>query len=296
MMDTRFILLGLAAVFLSACGGDTPKPAGPFSIGAIADCQYADKEANGQRLYRRAPGKLEEAIGVLNEFDLEFVVHLGDFIEEDFESFAILNDITSTLSHPMRHIVGNHDYYVIDEKKSDVHKVLGMPDRYYSFEYGNYIFVAVDGNDLSYHGWPEGSDRHQESIKLHTEQYKDEFYWNGALGREQLEWFDKLLTRADRQGKRVVAFSHFPIYPDHDLNLWNAEDVLAMFESHPSATAWINGHNHDGGYGERNGVHYVTLSGMLDTERNSFSIIEFDENAMRLLGFGRQDNLELTLR
>ena len=293
----KFVGVIVIACLIPACG--SPEPAGPvtpFKIGAIADCQYADKDTTGNRIFRSSPEKLTEAVGVMNEFDLSFVVHLGDFIEEDWESYGTLNEITAGLDHPLRHVVGNHEYHVADDKKADVHKVLGMPGRYYSFEHGDWVFAVVDGNDLSYHGWPKSSERYRESTALHRSQYPDKFTWNGAMGEEQIQWLDNLMARADRDGKRVVVFSHFPVFPDHDLNLWNADDVSAVFESHPSATAWINGHNHDGAYAERNGIHYITLNAMLDTERNAFSILEFHDDKLLLSGFGRQRDMELTLR
>ena len=85
------ILIAIALVFVASCGKnepEVPQVVGPFKIGAIADSQYADKGPSKDRLYRQSPEKLREAVGILNEHDLAFVVHLGDFIDEKWESFC----------------------------------------------------------------------------------------------------------------------------------------------------------------------------------------------------------------
>ena len=180
----------IATLAASACGSseDTAAsgPVGPFKIGAIADCQYADQEPDRERLYRSCPAKLEEAVGVLNEFDLDFVMHLGDFVDSGWDNFAPLNKIMDDLRHPVRHVAGNHDYWVSDEQKAGVHTMLGMPDRYYSFQHGNWVFALVDGNDLSYHAWPKDSERHRESVRYHKRGHGDKATWNGAVGETQL--------------------------------------------------------------------------------------------------------------
>ena len=295
----KLFAVGIVIAAIGACSGSEDEPAytpvGTFKIGAIADCQYADSDDNGERKYRGSPAKLKEAVGVLNEFDLEFVLHLGDFIDRDWESYEPLKKITATLEHPLHHVLGNHEYSVVDERKPLVHSHLGMPARYHSFTHGQWVFVVTDGNDLSYHGWQTGSERYRKSVRYHQEFHKDKFVWNGALDDEQLQWLEEILARADKTGQRAIVLSHFPIAPDHGLNLWNANEVVALLERHPSVKAYINGHNHDGAYTERNGIHYITLKAMLDTDRNSFSIIEFANDKITVSGFGRQGDMELAI-
>ena len=59
-----------------------------FTFGAIADCQYCDADTAGVRQYRDSPAKLRAAVDHLNTLDLEFTVHLGDFIDKDWESLT----------------------------------------------------------------------------------------------------------------------------------------------------------------------------------------------------------------
>ncbi len=48
-------------------------------------------------------------------------------------------------------------------------------------------------------------------------------------------------------------------------NLWNDTELIGVLESHTCVVAYINGHNHAGGYGLKNGIHYLTVPGMVET-------------------------------
>lgn len=264
-----------------------------FSVGIIADCQYADQPDKGQRRYRSSPLKLRKAVAHLNELDLRYSAHLGDFIDEDWASYDPLLAITDTLTKPLYHVLGNHEFSIADDKKPQVTQKLGMPSRYYTFKVENWRFIVVDGNDVSLYGWPKNSAEHKRNEAIYNKLYSDQVDWNGAIGQSQLSWLDDLLSQADESGELVAIYSHFPVYPEHTHNLWNAKEVLAMLERHQSVKAWFSGHNHDGNYAKLNGVHYVTLKAMLDTEKTSYSTVRFSDENIAIQGFGRQDNFLL---
>jgi len=267
-----------------------------FSIGAIADFQYADEDDAGTRLYRRAPAKLREAIARFNAQNLDFVVHLGDFIDRDWPSYETALPIARTLRHPWYFVLGNHDFSVTDDKKPLVPRELGMPARYYSFEHKGWAFVVLDGNDLSTYAWPEGDARLAESREIRDRKYPTAELWDGGIGEEQMRWLDKTLAAADRGRRKVMILCHFPVYPENRHNLWNAAEVVALLERHPSVKIWLNGHNHDGNYGVKNGIHYLNLKGMLDTTQTSYAVLDFYEDRVEVHGAGRQSDFVLALR
>lgn len=287
------ILLALAAIGAGSAPRDE-KPA--FSIGAIADAQFADAPDNGQRMYHTSPGKLAAAVEDFNRQKLAFVVHLGDFIDKDWASYDALLPVAAKLRHPIHYVLGNHEFAVDDAHKPQVPAKLGMKKRYYSFEHQGWLFLVTDGNDLSSYAWPSGSAEHKRSMAAHAALYADKPLWDGGIGGEQMAWMDAELGRADKRHLKAMIFSHFPIWPENPHNLWNAPAVIALLERHPSAKVWLDGHNHDGNYGERAGIHYVNMKAMLDTPETSYARLDFFKDRVELRGTGRQEDRVLELR
>jgi 3',5'-cyclic AMP phosphodiesterase CpdA len=171
-----------------------------------------------------------------------------------------------------------------------------MPARYHSWVTKGWRFVVLDGNDLSLYAYAEGSPRHDESVAYHEALDPPPPTWCGAVGTEQLAWLEAELAQADAQGEAVVVLCHFPVLGVPGRALWNAEEVLAVLDRHPSVVAWLNGHDHAGGHVEREGVHHLTFRGMVDTGENAFALVELDAGRLRVRGFGREPDRDLALR
>ena len=290
-LDRRQLLAaGAAALALPA----SAKPSVP-RLGLIADCQYADEDDNGQRLYRLAPSKLKAAVEDFNAKKVDAIVQLGDFIDKDWKSFDALQPIVDTARAPWRFVLGNHDFSVDEAFKTKVAPRLKMPARYYAFDLGDWTFLALDGNDLSEYGWPAGSPELAESQRLHRELYAGKPNWDGGIGSAQMAWIDQRLTAADHAGRKVVLFCHFSVWPVNPHNLWNAPEVITLLERHPSVKAWINGHNHDGDQGFKAGIHYLNLKAMLDTPQTSYVVASFHPDRIEIAGVGRQASQTLPL-
>ena len=95
----------------------------------------------------------------------------------------------------------------------------------------------------------------------------------------------------------MIISCHYPILPDNSHNLWNDKEVLAVIDQFPgTVAAWFNGHNHAGNYAERNGVHYVTVQGMVDTgDTNAFAVLEVTPGLLTIRGSGRVPNRVMSL-
>lgn len=284
------LLLALAA--WPAIAAERPQ----FSIGAIADCQYAAEPDASPRLYGTAPGKLAAAVADFNNQKLAFVVQLGDFIDRDWTSFDTLLPIAQRLRHRWRFVLGNHDFAVAEDRKLAVPARLGMPARYYSFVEHGWMFVVTDGNGLSSYGWPAGSANDIRSHAVHACLYPAAPLWDGGIDEAQMDWIEARLVEADQRGLKVMMLSHFPVYPANPHNLWNADAVTAMLARHPSVKLWLDGHNHDGNYGIRDGIHYVNLKAMLDTSETAYARLDVFADRIELRGFGRQPSMTLPLR
>lgn len=266
-----------------------------FSVGLIADAQYVDAEPKGVRHYRNSIEKLEAAVEGINKAKVAFSIHLGDLIDREFESFDAILRPLAALDRPIHQILGNHDFDVPEEKKSEVPKKLGMESRYYAFSEGGVRFVFLDGTEVSTFVHPPGSDGHAAAVawleELTQQGRKNAKPWNAGIGETQLAWLEGQLEGAATSGEKVVISCHYPILPDNGHNLWNDTEVLDLIDRHEDTVlAWINGHNHAGNYAERNGVHYVTVHGMVDTpDSNAWAILEVLPGAkLRIRGKGRE--------
>ncbi|HCR28723.1 MAG TPA: hypothetical protein DIV79_01735 [Opitutae bacterium] len=263
-----------------------------FKFGAIADCQYCDADG-AWRQYRRSPQKLRECIADFNSQSLTHVVHLGDFIDRDWESFDVVIPIIEKSKAPVRHVLGNHDFSVEDRFKELVPGRLGLEGRYYSFSVMNWRILVLDTNDLSLYAHAKGTAEYVQSLGIYEALGGDLPKYNGGIGATQLEWLEKELVAADLAGQRVMLHSHHPVYPPGSHNAWNADEVVSLLERHDCVAVYMNGHNHRGAYGYKKGIHYVTLKGMVDTEETAYSVVSVFEDRIAVKGSGRQDDLSL---
>jgi len=295
----RLLFLPLFIVIVYGCKKKLPmvnKEDLSFSFGIIADCQYCNAKTAGDRNYAISDQKLEQCVHHLNTLDLEFTIHLGDFIDKDWESFDVVGPIYNQLKMPKYHVLGNHDFSVVDEKKSEVVEKMGLPSEYYDFSLKGWRFVVLNGNDVSFHAYPKGSDEYKMAETYYSENKISSPKWNGAMGSAQMQWLESVLAAATENKEKVILYSHFPIYPENVHNLWNAAEVLTMIEKYNVVKAYINGHNHEGNYDVKNGVHFITMKGMVDTEETSYSIIKLSHEQLEIVGFGRESSKVLTLK
>ena len=261
---TNFAFLAaLLVAFSTLLFGADPRPGSPlFRFGAVADCQYC-KGTSNVRKYNLSPKKLTACVEHYNKQQLSFVVHLGDFIDRDFESFDKVVPIYNRLKAPHYHVLGNHDFSVADDKKALVPAKLGLKQRYYDFARKGWRFIVIDGNDVSLYAWPKDNPRTKAAAEYHKSLKPRPPSWNGALGDEQLKWIEAKLQAATKAKERVMLFCHFPVYPKNGHNLWNAGALTELLSRYPCVAAYLNGHNHAGNYGQRDGIHYLTLKGMV---------------------------------
>lgn len=278
-----------------ARGGAAPI-AGTLRIGLIADCQYADQPDSGQRLYRRAPDKLRAAVADLEAARPAFTVHLGDFIDRNWESFDVVEPLYQALTAPALHVLGNHDFEVGDARKDAVPARMGIPTRYRDFAQAGWRFVLLDTNDVSLHAHRSGSPAQRDARAWKEQHAPHSGDSGGGLGIVQLAWLDTVLAEADAAGEFVVTMSHHPLLPDGPAAAWNAAEVRAILAAHPSAKLHLAGHDHAGAYAEWRGIHFLTLHGMLDTPETAYATLDLAPDLMRVDGRGRAPDRELRVR
>ncbi|MFC4097870.1 metallophosphoesterase family protein [Euzebyella saccharophila] len=260
-------------------------------IGLASDSHYADREVAGTRFYRGALEKIQEFVSVMNKEKVDFVVHLGDFKDED-ES----KDEQKTLGYLQKietefvkfkgdtfHCIGNHDVDSITKQqfiKNVTNTGIVSDKGYYSFDRNGFHFIVLDGN--------------------HTKEGRDHFYklgqdWQDTnLGREQLDWLKKDL---ESNTLPVMVFCHHPLYEFfRDEHKYHVNDYLKaqkLFEASGKVLAVFQGHVHAEDHISKNGIHYLTVLGMVDfegLENNSFSVVEIKGNKLKLKGYKRSSS------
>lgn len=272
-----------------------------FEIGLVADAQYADIDAKGTRFYRASVARLGAAVEHFNGRDLAFCAHLGDLIDREWRSFDEIMRPLAGSRHRFHHLLGNHDFDVLDELKPKVPGRLELPHRYYTFDHGGFCFVVLDTNDVSTYAHRPGSAEHatatQQLDRLKAAQAKQAQSWNGGIGPAQLAWMNRTCSAARVAGRKVIFLAHHPVSPASGHVVWNDSEVLALIDRHRNVVAWLNGHNHAGAFGERHGVPYVTLRGMVETaDTTAFATARVLADRMIINGHGREPSRELVFR
>jgi manganese-dependent ADP-ribose/CDP-alcohol diphosphatase len=303
--------LGLTVATAVACLGimlraeDAPPAAKPiFSFGVVTDVQYADIDQQAKRQYRESPKKLEGCVAEFNKLKPEFVIHLGDLINENYASYDAVLPIFEKLSMPRYFSLGNHDLALDSASKAKVLSRLGLDKPgsgkgYYDFARAGWRFVVLNGNDISIVANAVGSEERKAAEALVADMKKkgakNVGLYNGAVGPQQLEWFKQTLTKADAAGERAIVFCHFPVYPPGGSNLWNDAEIVEILDTHKCVAAYFDGHAHGGGYGQKGRLHFVTLKGMVEADPTAYALVEVFAGAIKVTGFGAEKSRELKI-
>jgi len=300
--------LGLLAAGGAACFGldgklfaaeDVPGEERTFSFGVIADVQYGEGDPQLSRYYRESLGKLEECVKRLNALKPDFIIQMGDLIQGNLATYDVVLPILEKLAMPCYHILGNHDGDVEPENRNKVVPQLGLDklgDKkgYYDFGRAGWRFVVLNGNDISVLAHAPGTAPWLAAASLlrdlREKGARNAQDWNGALGKEQMKWLGRTLAKASRAGEKTIVLCHYPVYPAGSHTLWNDREVIRILESHRGVVAYFNGHQHEGDYALKKGIHYLTFRGMVETKQTAYALVEVYSNCLRVIGFGRESN------
>lgn len=266
------ILVGLWARHADSGEPDTPL----FSFGVVADVQYADKPTVGKRHYQQSARLLADCVRDLKKQELAFTIQLGDLVDGNTTPQRTRADldrvleIFQPLAGRLHHVVGNH---CLNAGREYVLEKYGLAQGYYDFVppgVAEWRMVVLDGNDAGY----------------------------GRIGPQQLDWLRGTLARAQRQGERVLLFCHYAVATEaaahHRLN--DREPIEAILGSTRCVVAYVAGHDHEGGYAQKAGVHHITIQGMVEASpQNAYAIVHVYQDRLELEGVGAVPSRKLAL-
>lgn len=276
-------------------------------IGVIADLQYADADSVGKRNYRASISKLIEAVGELESAGVDAIINLGDSFDHGWDNLTAVAEIFSYIRKPFYNVLGNHDYLVPDEKKSEIAKrlLIADPRGYYSFQMTDpennevWRFVILNGNEISTYSARNDEERAAAQRFRESHLLEDGTLpqtWNGAMTQVQLDWFNLQLAEAQRNGESVIVCSHFPLfsqggsdslsstvpfakflpvyYGKLGYSQWNADSLLDILDYYPDVVkGYWAGHLHEGAFGVRKNVPHITFRGIVEAEPNAYEVM-----------------------
>lgn len=281
LADSTLILaaacgLGRLPADLLAGEADGPRPL--LRLGLVTDLHYADREPRGSRHYRESLAKAAEAAEHFRTAGAERIIELGDIIDTapslDAEREG-LRRIAAELSRstlPCHYVLGNHCVSALP--KPDFLRVVGAPRTFYSFDAQGVHLVVLDacfrGDGTPYGGVP--------------------FDWKDAnIPPDQVRWLREDLQRTDR---KCLVFVHQCLDVPAPYGVRNAAEVRSVLEESRKVLAVLQGHHHRGNYQYLGGIHYCTLSALVEgsgPENSAYAVLDvLPGHVLRLTGLRRQ--------
>jgi 3',5'-cyclic AMP phosphodiesterase CpdA len=270
-------------------------------FGVIADPQYADKGVHKDlnRDYHGSLVKLRDALDYFNTQKLEFVVMLGDFVDDGSHNFQPVLKLLGKSKHKIYPVFGNHDYVAISGDRKALAKLFDMGNTYYSWSQGGYRFVVLDTNDgeIAKKGFSHQKECELEAPNkedLHYIDYwlSDKHAWNGYILKKQQAWLKGELAAARRADEKVVLFGHDPLYPIIHDKLRNADEILRLLGDWGTddVVGYFAGHYHNGSYAEIMRTAFITFKAMVLDNGTAYSMVELDGLNVKTQGFGTENS------
>lgn len=295
-----------------------------IKFGVIADPQYQDKDMDrlAHRDYRGALDKVREAVHFFNSIDdLDFVIVLGDLVDDSEMSFGSVMNEFKRLKLPFAIVPGNHDFKATNLDREKVRNGLKFDEMisgigatthneqemYYSFKMGGYRLVCLDTNSGVYERHDESAHDSPIENKIKADSpgivYNliPNHIWNGRVDKEQQGWLKNELAMAETTGERVLVFSHAPFYPQIQDMVINYREVLTILERYKDVVVGcFAGHHHFGAFAQfaRLGVDlrpipFITFKGMVMEGENAFAVVAIDGENIKVQGFGRENSYQV---
>lgn len=261
-------------------------------FGMLSDVHYADREPAGERFYRQSLSKVKEAVDQMNHQNVDFLIELGDFKDQDTtpneaNTLNYLTNIESVFQKfegPTYHVLGNHDMDGISKQQfleSVENTDIPSTKSYYSFNRKKIHFVVLDGNFTK-----EGKSYDHGN-----------FSWEDAsIPDEEISWLRNDLS----QNKfPVIVFIHQMLDDSKNVKqaVQNAAEIRQILEQSEKVLCVLQGHVHEERYNLINGIHYYSVNAVVDgdgPENSAYMIVDvYKDGSLKIDGYRRATDREI---
>jgi len=287
------IIIGITSVLiLVSVGLFAKKRKKPIlRFGMITDVHYADRTPAKGRFYDQSLNKLNEFISKMNHEQVDFIVELGDFKDQDvypneantLKYLTTVESVFSQFNGPTYHVLGNHDMDGIT-KTQFLERVVntGIPKdkNYYSFNQKGFHFIVLDGNFSA-----DGKDYNKDN-------YTNVESW---IPTDQVNWLKEDLKENKLP---AIIFIHQLLGDSKGMkkSAQNAPEVRKILEDSGKVLCVFEGHVNSERHSVINHIHYYSFISTVfgsGAKNNSYVIAELSKKGdIRIRGFRQATDQE----
>lgn len=261
-------------------------PGQTLRLGVVTDPHYAELPTWTTRHYRESLFKLSEAARFFDREQVDALLELGDLVngaEENNEEHArVAEEALALYRGPRYHVLGNHDLDALSKETfQSIVRNEGVPpaDTWYSTRIGETRLIVLDAC-FKEDGAPYNAGN---------------YHWQDTwIPQEQLDWLQREL---DRESAPTLVAVHQCLNGDDAHRVKNADEVRAILSNSGQVMAVFQGHQHQGGYEEIDGIHYVTFQAVVEgsgRSENAYSIAEIrPDGTISITGYRRATTYDL---
>jgi len=266
---------------------------GVVRFGLIADLHAHDTDSPLEgKWMTHTEARLAAFTAAMNGWAPDFVIELGDFVNGWVvlgaapgdparipEILGWADSLYAAFDGPRYHVIGNHDVYNLD--KLQYRTILRIDSTYYSFDVGAYHVVVLDVQFAE-----DGSDLADTYTGV-----------AGFVPPAEVNWLRADLAASDRP---TLVCVHQML--DAYIEEWgraliaNQREVQGVLAEDGDVIAVFQGHDHDNGCSEIDGIHYVTFEALVDQGTPpSWAEITLDPSARTITIVGEGDQADYVL-
>jgi alkaline phosphatase len=276
---TRRTFVRNGALFLMSGAGAAAAPAA-VRFGIFADTHHAVKPPARDRYYRDSMAKLRDAVAYFKRERMNFVVELGDFIDEaptvdaEAEYLRDVDAVVQNFNGDRHHVLGNHCVWTLN--KPEFLGITKQERSYYSFDRGGLHFIVLDAC-FTAAGVPYG---------------RKNFDWKDAeIPEAERKWLAHDLAASNT---KTIVFVHQRLDVGPPYGIASGAAVRKILEQSGKVAAVFQGHHHRNEHNEIGGIHYCTLEAMIEgpaTENNAYCCVSADRAGnLQVEGFSNQSS------